>query len=79
MRLILFLLQKYKNHIISENNFSEKLFFFNEQLLINAKDGITSCVIPSLKYNNVMVMKSHTQASRHDCRSRDGCMTRQNP
>ena len=48
MRLILFLLQKYKNHIISENNFSEKLFFFNEQLLINAKDGITSCVIPSL-------------------------------
>lgn len=37
MRLILFLLQKYKNHIISENNFSEKLFFFNEKLLINAK------------------------------------------
>ena len=42
MRLFLFLLQKYKNHIISENNFSEMLFFFNEQLLINAKDGITS-------------------------------------
>ena len=37
MRLILFLLQKYKNHIISENNFSEKLFFFNEQLHTNAK------------------------------------------
>lgn len=78
MRLILFLLQKYKNHIISENNFSEKLFFFNEQLLINAKDGITSLCNTVSYYINVKITKSHTQASRHDYHSRDGRMTRQN-
>ena len=33
MRLILFLLQKYKNHIILENNFSENRDSFSEKTL----------------------------------------------
>jgi hypothetical protein len=76
--LLRFLLQKYIFHFISENLFSERRYFFSEPTIETQKDGITSCVIPSLKYNNVMVMKSHILASRHDFHSHDGHIPRLN-
>ncbi len=76
--LLRFLLQKYIFHFISENLFSERRYFFSEPTIETQKDGITSCVIPSLKYNNVMVMKSHILVAQHDFHSHDGHIPRLN-
>ena len=76
--LLIFLLQKYIFHFISENLFSERRYFFNELPIETQKDGITSCVIPSLIYNNVLFMKSHILVAHRDYHSHDGRIPRLN-
>ena len=76
--LLIFLLQKYIFHFISENLFSERRYFFSEPTIETQKDGITSCVIPSLIYNNVLFMKSHILVAQHDFHSHDGRIPRLN-